>query len=159
MRKPFGASGETPVFDSATLDALLLSLAPIALPPERAPLLRERVLAGIALQTGDADKITIPADAGQWTPIAPKVAMKMLNVTAQSRTFLLRLEPGGRIPAHDHPADEECMVLEGEVFLGATHATAGTFHLAPEGTQHGEIHSPGGALLYLRIASPVAVHG
>lgn len=144
----------TPILDAQLLDALLLDLTPIAPPAECAARLRERVLAGAR----EADKITIPADAGKWRVIAPKVSMKMLHVTPESRSFLLRLEPGGRLAPHDHPGDEECMVLEGEVYLGDVHATAGTFHLAPKGTHHAEIRSTTGTLLYLRLASPEIVH-
>lgn len=157
MKRIAGVPDPKPVLDADILDALLLGVAPIAPPPERAAVLRERVLA-VARATTDEDKITIAPEAGKWTPIAPQVSMKMLHATPESRSFLLRLEPGGRLAAHDHPGDEECMVLEGDVFLGEVHAFAGTFHLAPKGTRHGEIWSPSGALLYLRVASPEAVH-
>jgi anti-sigma factor ChrR (cupin superfamily) len=141
-----------PILDADTLDALLVDLKPIEPPADRAAVLRERVLAAARAERPGADKITIPAEAGDWTAVAPKVSMKLLHATAESRSFLLRIEPGGRLPPHDHPGDEECMVLEGEVFLGEVHALAGTFHLAPKGTHHGEITSPGGTLLYLRLA-------
>jgi len=147
-----------PIMDAELLDALLTGLKPLAPPPERAALLRKRVLTAAEAASPDADKITVPPSAGDWTAIAPKASMKMLHATPESRAFLLRLEPGARLSAHDHPGDEECMVLEGEVFLGGIHATAGTFHLAPKGTRHGEIRSPTGALLYLRIASPEIIH-
>ena len=148
------ASPGTPILDTELLDALLVDLKPIAPPPE----LRERVLTAAQVGIVDSDKITIPPDVGKWRVIAPKVSMKMLHVTSESRSFLLRLEPGGRLMPHDHPGDEECMVLEGEVYLGDVHATAGTFHLAPKGTHHAEIRSTTGTLLYLRLATPEIVH-
>jgi len=148
----------TSMLDSEMLDALLVDLKPVEPPTERAALLRERILAAAGAACADTDKITIPPGVGEWTALAPKVSLKMLHATHESRAFLLRLEPGARLSAHDHPGDEECMVLEGEVFLGEVHATAGTFHLAPKGTRHGEIRSPAGALLYLRVASPEIVH-
>jgi quercetin dioxygenase-like cupin family protein len=41
------------------------------------------------------------------------------------------LYPGASLPAHDHPADEECLVLEGEVMLGDIVGRAGmTEHAA-----------------------------
>lgn len=152
-------SHRTSIRDTEILDALLVGLEPVAPSRERALLLRERVLSVARVDGAVDDKVTIHADAGKWRSILPKVSMKMLHATAQSRSFLLRLEPGGSLPPHDHPGDEECMVLEGEVFLGAVHATAGAFHLAPRGTRHGEIRSPAGALLYLRVDSAEAVHG
>lgn len=156
------------ILDAEMLDALLVELKPIAPPADRAASLRERILTAARAaagdtdkaraSAGDTDKITVPPDAGEWVAIAPKVSIKMLHATPESRAFLLRLKPGGRLAPHDHPGDEECMVLEGEVYLAGVHATAGTFHLAPKGSHHGEIRSETGALLYLRIASGEIVH-
>lgn len=151
-------SNGKPILDAEIQDELLVHLKPIEPPSARAASLRERVLGAARAASADTDKITIPADCGKWRVIAPLVSMKMLHATRESRSFLLRLEPGGRLSPHDHPGDEECMVLEGEIFLGDVRATAGTFHLAPKGSRHGEITSPGGALLYLRLNSPEAVH-
>ena len=58
--------------------------------------------------------------------------------------------PGASLPAHDHPADEECLVLEGEVMLGDILGRAGDYHLAPKGLPHGTITSKTGALLFIR---------
>ena len=146
------------ILDAEMLDALLVELKPIAPPADRAASLRERILTAARATAADTDKITVPPDAGEWVAIAPKVSIKMLHATPESRAFLLRLKPGGRLAPHDHPGDEECMVLEGEVYLAGVHATAGTFHLAPKGSHHGEIRSETGALLYLRIASGEIVH-
>lgn len=151
-------SHRTAVLDLDVLDALLVDLKPIAPPPDRAASLRERILTAARASDADTDKITIPPGGGEWVMVAPKVSMKMLHVTPESRSFLLRLEPGARLAPHDHPGDEECMVLEGEVYLGDVHATAGTFHLAPKGTHHAEIRSATGTLLYLRLASTEIVH-
>ena len=45
---------------------------------------------------------------------------------------------------------EECVVLEGEVWLGDVFCRAGDFHFAPAGLRHGAIRTEAGCLLYVR---------
>jgi len=68
----------------------------------------------------------------------------------------LKLEPGAAVVPHDHPVDEECLVLEGEARIGELVVRAGDYHLAPRGKPHGMITSEHGALLFLRGAVPHA---
>lgn len=131
------------------LDRVATGLAPIEPPADRADALRERVLA-IARSAGRPPNLTIPADAGDWVPIAPQVDMKVLQDSAAYRTVLYRLAPGGVLPAHHHRGEEECIVLEGEAHLGDVHVQRGDYHLAFEDTDHGDVWSPTGALLFVR---------
>jgi len=94
--------------------------------------------------------VTVRANEGEWVEIAPQVHSKLLHNDGGSRSYLLRLAPGGRVPAHSHPAEETCVVLEGSAALGDVEVHAGDFHLALAGSVHGEITSRTGALLYLR---------
>ena len=133
-------------------EALLLAVAPSLPPADRATALRARVLAvpnepSVQLQT-------VRAHEGLWQNIAPLVDMKMLYDDGLSRSILLRLQPGGRLPAHGHAADEECIVLEGEGSIGDIFLRAGDYHLAPKGMRHGETFTATGALLFIRTAAP-----
>ena len=137
--------------DSELTESLLLTLKPVAPDEARAPILRRAVMEKI--QSGSPPSfLTIRAEQGEWLKIAPLVEMKLLykDSIQQCRTFLLRMHPGAILPAHDHPANEECLVLEGEVMLGDIVARAGDYHLAPKGLRHGAITSKTGALLFLR---------
>lgn len=70
------------------------------------------------------------------------------------QSFLLRLDAGARLPAHDHPrCDEHCVVVEGSVRLGDVEVSRGDYHVAYAGSSHGELVSDHGAILYLRTAS------
>jgi quercetin dioxygenase-like cupin family protein len=60
------------------------------------------------------------------------------------------MEPGAVLPPHEHPADEECLVLEGEIEFGEIVARAGDYHMAPEGVPHGHTRSPKGGLMFVR---------
>ena len=78
----------------------------------------------------------------------------MLHVDRAQRTrsFLLRLDPGATLPGHDHPGDEECMVLEGEMIIAGLRLGPGDYHLGRRGLPHGAISSPGGGLIFIRGA-------
>ncbi|MGH8501207.1 MAG: cupin domain-containing protein [Gammaproteobacteria bacterium] len=79
----------------------------------------------------------------------------LLISAARATSFRLRREPGARLPAHVHVADEECLVLEGELHLGeGVILKAGDYHFAPRGLPHGAAERPSGALLFLRSEKP-----
>lgn len=133
-------------------EALLLAVAPQLPPADRATALRARVLA-LPSEPG-AQLQTVRAHEGLWQNIAPLVDMKLLHDDGLSRSILLRLQPGARLPAHGHAADEECIVLEGEGSIGDIFLRAGDYHLAPKGMHHGETFTATGALLFIRTAAP-----
>jgi anti-sigma factor ChrR (cupin superfamily) len=152
-----GRDSEFAAVEAALFDAL----APIELSPERALALRERVLARAAgapipEALDEPGFVTIrKADAG-WLQVMPGVHAKLLHTEGSAQSYLVRLEPGARAPAHDHPGIEECIVLEGEVqYLGSTRLRAGDYQLAKEGAHHSDLVSETGALVFLRYAQPL----
>ncbi|MEO8039929.1 MAG: cupin domain-containing protein [Betaproteobacteria bacterium] len=141
----------TPPMDDAVVQSLQIDLVPVDPPEARATLLRERVLAVARASGADrADYCTIPADVGAWARIAPKVEMKVLQDSPSCKTVLYRFQAGGVLPAHHHPGEEECIVLEGEARMGEIHVQRGDYHLAHANTDHPEVWSPTGAVLYVR---------
>jgi hypothetical protein len=128
------------LFREALAEALP-QLKPIEPPLERKAALRERLLRRVHAPQLDAaasdDCLTIHADAGTWHVLVPGVEMKLLHADAQVKSFLLRIAPGGEVPVHEHPAaDEECLVLEGEAYVGNLQLLAGAYHLARKGSLH-----------------------
>lgn len=95
---------------------------------------------------------TVRREGGRWLNTAPGVWRKVLNhdPTSGRKTLLLRCEPGAVIPAHEHGADEELMMLDGEVRLGDLILRAGDFHLARQGSQHVPAISDAGCLILVR---------
>lgn len=55
---------------------------------------------------------------------------------------------------HRHTQEEECLVLEGEVFIGGYRLSQGDMHVARPGAAHAQIRAPKGALLMIRSATP-----
>lgn len=148
-------ASDHPLVTPDLMEALLLAQAEIRPEPERAQGLKARLLEQVRAERSPTPALlTVRADSGEWIRLGPKVEMKILRQDRDSRCFLLRLLPGGVLPPHEHPMDEECLVLEGEAELGGVRVRAGDFHLAPKGVPHGLVRSRTGALLYLRGANP-----
>lgn len=137
--------------DDALTGAIAAGLKPAQPDRATAARLRDRLLA--AARAGRADfqgHLTIRAAEGAWIAVAPGIHMKLLREDDLTRSYLLRMSPGAVVPGHDHALDEECLILEGEVWLGELRASAGDFHLARRGLAHGELRTATGCLLYLR---------
>lgn len=121
---------------------------------------RARVLAilrRVMERVADADTshLTIDADQGAWQPFLDGVAIKVLHEQGGTLSYLLRLSPGATLPAHRHPQDEECVVLEGRLRVGTqVEIGAGGYHLAHRGALHATISSATGATVFLRSAVP-----
>lgn len=145
-----------PVLDADVDERLLEALAPVEPEAARARTLWTRIQAQIAGEA-QAGFVTVHRGDGEWLPIGPRVAVKHLVERPGMHAFLLRMERGATFPAHDHPTAEECVVLEGEVWLGDVHARAGDFHLAPAGRRHGTLRTEEGCLLYLRTGGRAGV--
>jgi anti-sigma factor ChrR (cupin superfamily) len=127
------------------LGALEQTVPEVAPPPHLWEAIRARVV-------DRGPNLTIRADGTGWEQIHPGVVMKRLSFDqADGRTsFLLRLMPGASVPAHDHPADEECLVMEGAIAIGDLVLAAGDYHRASKGLPHPAIASASGALLFVR---------
>lgn len=96
--------------------------------------------------------ITVRAEEGEWRKILPGVHRKHLFIDRKAgyQAFLLKFEPGARLPAHPHSATEECVMLEGEAWAGELYLKAGDYHVISGGMTHPEIRSDSGAVVYVR---------
>jgi quercetin dioxygenase-like cupin family protein len=105
----------------------------------------------------DADRthLDLPPDDAAWQPFMPGVQIRRLAAAEERLSYLLRFEPGACLPAHRHPADEECIVLSGHLCVGThTQIASGAYHLAHAGSLHPPIRAPEGATVFLRGAVP-----
>lgn len=129
-------------------------------PPEharQARRIRQRLLERVA--DTDRSHLTVQPDAGQWQPFADGVQIKVLHERGGILSYLLKLAPGATLPAHRHPVDEECVVLEGTLRVGThTEVAAGGWHLAHQGALHASLSTTTGATVFLRGAVPEARH-
>ena len=72
-------------------------------------------------------------DEGRWRPLAPGVEVKRLW---DSRTFLMRCEPGSTVPAHEHRAFEHTLVVSGDLVSNLGTYGPGDYHGVPSGGTH-----------------------
>jgi quercetin dioxygenase-like cupin family protein len=119
---------------------------------------RSKVMRSIAEMSLDKHS-TVFAQENTWHAFLDKVEFKLLNEVDGIASYLLRLQPGAVLPAHHHPVDEECVVLEGDLRIGEKLVlNAGDFHLARKDIPHAEITTTNGALIFLRGAMPTPDH-
>lgn len=134
-----GAQREAPL--SAADDALLARV-------------RTRVLRQVAHESVLPHHVAVAADQGQWKAFLPGIQRKVLHLEGGVMSYLLRFEPGAVLPAHRHPVDEECVVVQGRLRIGPLTLEAGSYHRVPQGVLDADSTSDEGALIFLRGAVP-----
>ena len=101
-------------------------------------------------------------DAGtacRWEPFMDGVDAAALQAHDGVASMLIRVAPGAALPDHGHSQEEDCYMLEGDMFLGDILMRAGDYQLAPVGRDHVGISSDAGALFYFHGALPPAASG
>ena len=147
---PFQGRGQVGNAGAWIYDRVAESIKPLPLAQERCRELRARILARFAARQACAT--TVRAVEGEWRPLAPGVTLKLLRADAAmgNMTAFIRMEPGSSLDSHLHTQDEECLILEGEIFIGHLRLASGDMHVAPAGSEHESITSPRGALMLVR---------
>ncbi|MCR5884640.1 cupin domain-containing protein [Rhizobacter sp. J219] len=129
--------------------------------PPVAPAQARQIKARLLERVADADDthLTVDAHQGTWQPFAPGIALKVLREHEGVLSYLLKLDAGATLPAHRHPLDEECVVLEGRLRVGSrTEIGPGGYHVAHQGALHATIGTTTGATIFLRGAIPELGH-
>lgn len=91
-------------------------------------------------------------DGRRWHASGPGVQVARLAGDADVVSMLVRFEPGAAVPDHRHAIDEDCLVIEGEMFLGDVLLRADDFQLAPAGGTHWGETSDVGCLFWFHGA-------
>jgi quercetin dioxygenase-like cupin family protein len=138
----------TEKLDPALISALLLS-TPANQPDYNTHEIMRRDLFK-RIHEGERDFLFVHAQEGSWSPLVTGIELKLLRCDASTRSFMLRMAPHTKLPPHDHANDEECIVLEGEVWLNGILCKPGDYHLAPSGKHHDWLRSDTGCLLFIR---------
>lgn len=94
----------------------------------------------------------------RWLPTFPGVEVLPLWGNAEITSMLVRFAPGAGVPDHRHAVHEDCLMLEGEMFLGDILLRPGDYQLAPAGGGHfGETSDVGGCFFFHGAIDPVLV--
>jgi anti-sigma factor ChrR (cupin superfamily) len=86
----------------------------------------------------------------------PGVETKTLLVERKSGllTLLMKMEPGARLPDHEHVDIEQTYVLEGSLVCGEGECKAGEFVWRPAGSRHEAWAGPQGGLMLAMFQVP-----
>lgn len=92
----------------------------------------------------------------RWRAAGPGVQVLPLRGDGGVISMLVRFAPGGAVADHRHELDEDCLVLEGEMFLGDILLREGDYQLAPAGGGHfGECSERGVLFFFHGVLDPV----
>jgi ChrR Cupin-like domain len=94
--------------------------------------------------------------APSWRSVSAGVDMACLFGHGPVVSMLVRVAPGACLPGHGHRLDEDCLMLEGELFIGDILMRVGDFQHAPRHGRHLAGSSEDGALFYFHGALPGA---
>lgn len=123
--------------------------------------MRANILHKVSLKK--AAKLPVPKTVkdsdDDWVDAMPGAKFKVLQGDAENLTgvlsYLIKLEPGFSMEGHDHPFDEETLMLDGDLSLGDIQLQKGDFHFMEAGTSHGNVYTEHGCVAYMRGAFPV----
>lgn len=136
-------------------DSLAAAVQPAELGTGQRSRMRQRIVE-LAREQAPEGTRTLRAGETAWVEIAPFVEVRELSrdEAAGMHTSLLRMRPGGTIPAHRHEREEEFIVLEGECYIGAHRLVAGDVHIASAGSWHDTVTTESGVVVLLRGEYP-----
>lgn len=87
------------------------------------------------------------AEAG-WPEFAPGIRRRVLWAEGGQAALLYRADAGASVPGHGHGHDEECLMVQGELFLDDLLLQQGDYQLAPAGTGHRITATDTGVIIY-----------
>jgi quercetin dioxygenase-like cupin family protein len=91
---------------------------------------------------------TVHDDAAGWPDYAPGIQRRVLWAHAGQAAMLYYAQPGASVPLHTHGHDEECLMVQGELFLDDVLLQPGDYQLAPAGTGHRITATDTGVVIY-----------
>lgn len=136
--------------------SLASAMRPAELSAEQRNRMRRRVLDRAREHTPEGTR-TLRAGEGEWIEVAPFVEVRELrrDEASGTHTSLMRMRPGGVVPAHRHEREEEFIILEGECQIGTHRLAAGDVHIAAAGSWHEPVTTRTGVLVLLRGEYPL----
>lgn len=83
-----------------------------------------------------------------WPDYAPGIQRRVLWQHGGQAALLYYAQPGASVPMHTHGYDEECLMVQGELFLDDILLQEGDYQLAPAGTGHRITETDTGVIIY-----------
>jgi len=117
------------------------------------PELASRAGARVYVRQGGAQPTpagTARAADAQWHDYAPGIQRRILWEQGSAVSYIARAVDGAVVPPHGHVNDEECLMIEGDLFTGDILLREGDFQLAPAGLDHDLVQAGSDCVVYLR---------
>jgi anti-sigma factor ChrR (cupin superfamily) len=127
-------------------------LAETAAPVAPSPGLKDRLISRVAAYEQLKPIADVRRDEDTWIGSGiPGIDIKTLfREPALGRsTYLVRMQPGARLPGHRHGDVEQCLVIEGDIRCGDIAYEKGDFVVMGKDTEHPEIYTLGGNVMLL----------
>ncbi|MBS0194148.1 MAG: cupin domain-containing protein [Proteobacteria bacterium] len=97
---------------------------------------------------GGGKPLTVRDEEAGWPEFAPGIHRRVLWQHAGQAAMLYCAQAGACLPLHSHGRDEECLMLQGELFLDDLLLREGDYQLAPAGTSHHTTATDTGVVIY-----------
>ena len=101
----------------------------------------------VAASADDRPFTVLDADAG-WPAFVPGIQRRVLWQRDGQAALLYYAQPGAQVPHHTHGHDEECLMVQGELFLDDLLLQPGDYQLAPAGSGHHVTETDTGVVIY-----------
>lgn len=95
--------------------------------------------------------------ATHWEPLSEGVDLMTLRQVGDVLSALVRIQRDTYVVDHSHTLDEDCMMLQGDIFLGDILLRPDDYQLAQAGCNHVKSMSDTGALFYFHGHMPAAI--
>ena len=149
---PAGAREFLVMRGAAHVDAEALTLRDFLLLPAGTPaVLGSQDGAHVFVREGEGparERTLVRDEEAGWPEFAPGIRRRVLWTDGGQAALLYRADPGASVPNHGHGHDEECLMVQGELFLDDVLLQAGDYQLAPAGTGHRVTETDTGVVLY-----------
>ncbi|MFA3920515.1 cupin domain-containing protein [Ruegeria hyattellae] len=106
----------------------------------------------IAQQVAVAPGIrTVHPGDGVWETLGDGLRRKIVHIDPDTgcASYFLELAAGSQLPAHEHPVDEHCAVLEGTLRIRSQVFGAGAYQFSKSGHPHPPITAETRALVFI----------
>ena len=147
--------------DNDIIEMLAEAQEPAPIPVELAARMRKNLMQNISQEKASQQEgfSTLRSTDGEWVEVMPGAQFKVLHDDGNGLdgllSYLIKLDAGFEMQGHEHPFDEECLMLEGDLTLGDITLNKGDFHYAASGVTHGYVSSKNGCMAFIRGALPV----
>jgi quercetin dioxygenase-like cupin family protein len=91
---------------------------------------------------------TVKDSADNWPDYAPGIKRRVLWHSNGIAAMLYLTQPHANVPLHSHTHDEECLMVQGELYLDDTLLLEGDYQLAPSGSKHQITQTETGVVLF-----------